>query len=56
MPAPRLPYVFAGPLRTTRLILRTMTSDDVDDIYSYQSRADVCRYLPFAPPLSVNVA
>ncbi|MGI9100477.1 MAG: GNAT family N-acetyltransferase [Solirubrobacteraceae bacterium] len=56
MPAPRLPYVFAGPLRTTRLILRTMTSDDVDDIYSYQSRADVCRYLPFAPRTREEVA
>jgi RimJ/RimL family protein N-acetyltransferase len=56
MPVPHLPYVFAGPLRTARLVLRTMTSDDVDDIHSYQSRADVCRYLPFAPRTREEVA
>ena len=56
MPAPRLPYVFAGRLRTTRLVLRAMTSGDVDDIHAYQSRADVCRYLPFAPRTREEVA
>jgi RimJ/RimL family protein N-acetyltransferase len=56
MCAPRLPYVFAGPLRTTRLMLRTMTSADVDDVHSYQSREDVCRYLPFAPRSREEVA
>jgi hypothetical protein len=30
-------------------MLRTMTSEDVDVVHSYQSREDVCRYLPFAP-------
>jgi RimJ/RimL family protein N-acetyltransferase len=44
-----LPYEFSGPLRTERLLLRTMTIDDVDDIYAYQSREDVCRYLPYEP-------
>jgi RimJ/RimL family protein N-acetyltransferase len=44
-----LPYTFAGPLLTERLVLRVMTRDDVDDIYTYQSREDVCRYLPFEP-------
>jgi RimJ/RimL family protein N-acetyltransferase len=34
-------------LPTERLVLRTMATDDVDDIYAYQSRHDVCRYLPF---------
>jgi len=46
VPEVRLPYEFSASLRTARLLLRTMTDDDVDDIYAYQSRADVCRYLP----------
>jgi RimJ/RimL family protein N-acetyltransferase len=49
MPTVRLPYEFPAPVRTARLVLRTMTSADVDDIHAYQSRADVCRYLPFEP-------
>jgi RimJ/RimL family protein N-acetyltransferase len=44
-----LPYELDHPLRTERLLLRTMTLADVDDIYAYQSREDVCRYLPFEP-------
>lgn len=56
MSAPRLPYVFAGSLRTARLMLRMMTSEDVDDVHSYQSREDVCRYLPFAPRTREEVA
>jgi RimJ/RimL family protein N-acetyltransferase len=44
-----LPFEFTGPLLTDRLVLRLMTLDDVDAIYSYQSRADVCRYLLFEP-------
>jgi hypothetical protein len=47
MPDVRLPHELSAPLRTARLALRTMTGDDVDDIHAYQSRADVCRYLPF---------
>jgi RimJ/RimL family protein N-acetyltransferase len=49
MPTARLPYSFATPLRTERLVLRTMTPEDVDDIHAYQSREDVCRYLEFEP-------
>lgn len=45
----RLPYSLPSPLRTERLLLRTMTLDDVDDIHAYQSRPDVCRYLTFEP-------
>jgi RimJ/RimL family protein N-acetyltransferase len=45
----QLPYAFAEPLRTERLVIRTMTMADVDDIHTYQSREDVCRYLPFEP-------
>jgi RimJ/RimL family protein N-acetyltransferase len=49
MPSVFLPYEFPSPLRTTRLVLRTMTDTDVDDIHAYQSRPDVCRYLLFEP-------
>src|SRR5476649_1837765 len=51
-----LPYVFTGPLHTERLILRLMTEADLDDIHSYQSREDVCRYLLFEPRTREEVA
>ena len=41
---------------TDRLVLRAMTDGDVDDIHAYQSRADVCRYLPFEPRTRDEVA
>ena len=56
MPRVRLPHEFAAPMRTARLILRTMTAGDVDDIFAYHSRADVCRYLPFEPRSRDEVA
>ena len=56
MPKVRLPYELAGPVCTSRLVLRTMTVDDVDDIHSYQSREDVCRYLQFEPRTRDEVA
>lgn len=37
-------------------MLRTMTDADIDDIHGYQSRADVCRYLPFEPRNREEVA
>lgn len=49
IPTLRLPYEFAEPVRTARLLLRTMRIEDVDDIHAYQSREGVCRYLPFLP-------
>jgi RimJ/RimL family protein N-acetyltransferase len=49
MPSINLPYTFPSPLRTERLTLRTMRPADVDDVHAYQSREDVCRYLPFEP-------
>ena len=49
MPSVSLPYTFPSPVQTERLTLRLMTPDDVDDIYAYQSREDVCRYLLFEP-------
>ncbi|MFC5502378.1 GNAT family N-acetyltransferase [Lysinimonas soli] len=42
-PAPS--FEFVEPLRTERLVLRPMTLDDVDEVYAYQRRDDVCRYL-----------
>jgi RimJ/RimL family protein N-acetyltransferase len=56
MPDVRLPYAFPSPLRTSRLVLRTMTPGDVDDIHAYQSREDVCRYLTFEPRTREQVA
>ncbi len=53
---PWLPYTFVSPMPTERLILRTMTPADVDDVHAYQSRADVCRYLPFEPRSRDEVA
>lgn len=51
-----IPFTFAAPLVTSRLVLRLMTSADVDDIHSYQCREDVCRYLLFGPRSREEVA
>jgi RimJ/RimL family protein N-acetyltransferase len=51
-----LPYSFAGPRRTSRLTLRAVTAADVDDLHAYQSRPDVCRYLPYEPRSRAAVA
>jgi RimJ/RimL family protein N-acetyltransferase len=51
-----LPYAFTAPLRTERLVLRTMTAEDVDDIHAYRSREDVCRYLEYEPRTRAQVA
>jgi RimJ/RimL family protein N-acetyltransferase len=56
MSSVRLPYEFSAPVRTARLVLRGMTDADVDDIHAYQSRPDVCRYLPFEPRSRDEVA
>jgi RimJ/RimL family protein N-acetyltransferase len=52
----RLPFTFTDPLVTDRLVLRAMTSADVDDVHAYQSREDVCRYVPFEPRTRDEVA
>lgn len=52
----QLPFTFPAPLTTERLVLRFMTTDDVDDIHAYQSREDVCRYLLFEPRDRATVA
>jgi RimJ/RimL family protein N-acetyltransferase len=51
-----LPYTFAEPLRTPRLVIRAMTAADVDDLHAFQSDPEVCRYLPFAPRTRAEVA
>ena len=55
-PTVRLPYEFAAPLQTERLLLRTMTDADVDDIHAYHSLEDVCRYLMYEPRTRDEVA
>lgn len=42
------PWTFE-PIRTERLTLRLMTAGDIDDVFAYQSRDDVCRYLLHGP-------
>jgi RimJ/RimL family protein N-acetyltransferase len=38
------------PIITERLLLRPLDpATDVDAVYAYQSRADVCRYIPYSP-------
>jgi RimJ/RimL family protein N-acetyltransferase len=51
-----LPYVFSEPVTTERLTLRLMTAADLDDVFSYQSREDVCRYMLFEPRTREEVA
>jgi RimJ/RimL family protein N-acetyltransferase len=34
---------------TERLLLRPLTTDDVDALLAYRGRPDVCRYVPFEP-------
>ncbi|HEY4153000.1 MAG TPA: GNAT family N-acetyltransferase [Pseudolysinimonas sp.] len=50
-----LPFSFTEPIRTERLTLRLMTAADVDDVFAYQSRDDVCRYLLHAPRTRAEV-
>lgn len=51
-----MPFEFAAPIATERLVLRLMTTDDVDDVHSYQSLEDVCRYQEFEPRSREEVA
>jgi RimJ/RimL family protein N-acetyltransferase len=52
----KVPYTFEAPIKTERLVLRLFTEADVDDVHSYQSREDVCRYLLFEPRTRDEVA
>lgn len=51
-----LPFSFTEPISTERLTLRLMTEADVDDVFAYQSREDVCEYLLHAPRSRDEVA
>lgn len=51
----KLPYTWQT-LKTERLTMRLMTADDIDDVFAYQSREDVCRYLLFDPRTRDEVA
>lgn len=44
------------PIHTSRLTLRPFSPDDVDDVFAYQSRDDVCRYIPYTPRTRERVA
>ena len=55
-PAPALPFTPRMPLGTERLLLRHVRPADLDDVFGYQSREDVCCYLPFPPRTREEVA
>ncbi|PXX61021.1 RimJ/RimL family protein N-acetyltransferase [Nocardia tenerifensis] len=44
------------PIATERLLLRPATVADIDAMHAYKSRAEVCRYLPYAPMSRDEVA
>jgi RimJ/RimL family protein N-acetyltransferase len=46
----------AYPIRTERLLLRPLQADDLADVHAYQSREDVCRYIPYSPRTREEVA
>ena len=37
------------PVQTERLLLRPLVPSDAEALHAYQSRADVCRYIPYEP-------
>jgi RimJ/RimL family protein N-acetyltransferase len=45
------------PIKTERLLIRPLDpATDVDDVFAYQSRPDVCRYIPYPPRTREQVA
>jgi RimJ/RimL family protein N-acetyltransferase len=44
------------PIETERLLLRPLQAGDVDALHAYQSRADVCRYIPYEPRSREEIA
>ncbi len=45
------------PIETPRLLLRPLDPvGDVEAVFAYQSRADVCRYVPYSPRTRAEVA
>ena len=37
------------PIETERLLLRPLQTTDAEAMHAYQSRSDVCRYIPYEP-------
>ena len=46
----------AYPIATERLLLRPLTTGDVDDLYAYYSRPEVTRYLYWGPSSRAEMA
>ncbi|MEV6427587.1 GNAT family N-acetyltransferase [Nocardia sp. NPDC051463] len=44
------------PIVAERLALRPATVADIDDMHAYESRPDVCRYLPYEPMSRAEMA
>jgi RimJ/RimL family protein N-acetyltransferase len=44
------------PVRGERLLLRPLTSRDIDAVLDYRGREDVCRYVPFKPMTRESIA
>jgi RimJ/RimL family protein N-acetyltransferase len=49
MSDPTLRLVLEQPVRTERLVLRTLRPGDADAIHAYRSLPEVARYVPFEP-------
>jgi|SRR5579875_736063 len=47
--AAELTLALPAPLRTERLVLRTLSPDDADALFAYRSLPEVARYVPFEP-------
>ena len=37
------------PIATPRLLIRPLVAEDAPAVFAYQSRPDVCRYIPYSP-------
>lgn len=44
------------PIETKRLVLRPLRANDLDAMFAYRSRDDVCRYLLHPPQTRIQVA
>lgn len=51
-----IPWEFAGPIRTERLILRLPTESDLDDVHAWMSDPEVARYQLYEPRTREQVA
>jgi RimJ/RimL family protein N-acetyltransferase len=49
MTEPALEIALERPVRTSRLLLRTLTANDADALRAYRSLPEVARYVPFEP-------